>query len=982
MSELQVWPLLGGVGAVLAVPSGGALLARVIYRRRYLALEYTDRSALALSIGLAATTIWLSVLAHVGAFQPALVGAPGLILAGILVARVVVGRARTPDRQRRTGNRGPLWPGLVVAMLVSLPALYLPGVDEPLGVGRDQQLYANFGLKLARDGRFQTRLQAADSGDDALLDGAFRKRGQDAHIIPGTIALEEPRSRTLVPYLPSGVAVWVAVFAWIGGDFAAFATNAFVWPVALWLAFVLARRRLGDATASVACAILALLPTTLWTAGLTLNEPVAFALACSLAVSLAHARSRIALSGPLLCLVAAAMIRLDALVLGIALILAFAVCDWARGIGQRPRDQARDAAAVIALATAVVFGFYALWYRPYLEFNHTQALVALAGLALAVLLASFGHLVGRPMFATPRTRRHVVGGATALLVLAFCYAALVRPYVEPYAIIGGETGLAGTRDFREESLRNLAAYVSWPGLVLALGGLVAALDVLRKRSVTVHGTFVTICFLVTATLFVANPQISPDHPFAIRRFVPIVIPCVVMFACYAVVRLLGLVPGQRAFPAAPVVAILFAPFLLLQPWKIPLLPEASGLSRQIASLANSLPSGIIVADHDLASFTPDFSLIHGRPVIPLSFVHHERSALVRAWVDARRASGTSAPVLHGLGQLPANADPDDDFRMFEIAPTRVVPTVSPPARETRVERTLLQLTQIRVRPPDPGRMFGGVSLWGAEEDGFLRPEVAPFGTFRWTTGTATIAMPLVPGTQFDRMKIDLFALERPDRRTRVEVRLNGRLVLADALDGGISTRIVAAAVDSSEERMVLRISSDTVTPKSLGIGLAEQELGVGVIGIRFLQTGEPTSHTAVGMDGFKYLMSSHALTRSIKVQPSQTEVSIPLTVANVGSRPWATLRESGRIEGAIQIGARWYRRGDRSTPVSDQRWTLETGLLPGDRTTVVARFQPVDFSGRRLVPGEYDLRVGLVREALAWMPEPPAGSIVHPIQVE
>jgi len=108
---------------------------------------------------------------------------------------------------------------------------------------------------------------------------------------------------------------------------------------------------------------------------------------------------------------------------------------------------------------------------------------------------------------------------------------------------------------------------------------------------------------------------------------------------------------------------------------------------------------------------------------------------------------------------------------------------------------------------------------------------------------------------------------------------------------------------------------------------------------------------------------------------------MPLIVANEGAMPWPTLRESGRIDGAVQIGARWYRRGDRTAVLADQRWTLELGLYPGDRTTLAARFAPVDGSGRRFPPGSYDLELGVVRETVGWLPEPPDHAVVVAVDV-
>jgi hypothetical protein len=970
------------LGALLAVPAGGAVLARSIYRGGYAGLGEIERAALALSIGLAATTIYLVLLAHAGLFHPVLAGGPGWVVAAVLFATRVIAPGRELARSRRSWLRREPWPAIAAAMAFALPVLYLPGADEPLAVGRDQQLYADFGVRLGREGHFEYSMMARGPGDRALMDGALRREGREPLAIPGVVAEPSPGGLVLVPYLPAGIAAWIAVAWWLGGVALAYATNAFVWPLGLWLAFVLARRPLGSPTAFAACAIVAVLPATFWSAGVTLTEPMGFALGVSLATSLAYARGGLTYAGPLLCLVAGAMIRLDALLLGFAMTLALAVRAWSLPHDREVQAEAASGSGAVVLATCLVFAFYIAWYPSYLDFNRTQAALLAVGLASGVVLARSAGPLGRRLGGTAGLARQAFLLAAIVLVAGFSYGALIRPHLEPFAIIANGTGLDGTRDFREESIHNLAAYVSWPLLVLALGGGVAAMDAFRRHRVRLAGAFVTFGLLVASVLFLAYPQVSPDHPFAIRRFVPVVIPGIAFFACYAVVRILARARGRMAPFAGAAVALLVVPFLVGLPWDALRLAEGRGLSQQIAALAKRLPPDVVVADQEVSALAPDLVLHHERPVVPVNFADSTRAALALAWAAERHAAGVSALLLHRLGQFPVNAELESAPGIVELQRTRLAPTWSPPATEIVTEREVLQLSRVHVLPPTTDRIFGGAPLWGAEETGFLRPEVAPFGTFRWTDGAATIAVPTLPGNEFDRIKVDLFALERPGRATRVEISVNGNVVLSEALPGGISTRIVAAPVGSAEREIVLRISSDTATPRSLGIGSSDQQLGVGVIGLRMLRSGELTADSVGGgTEGFGFRLRPLVDGAPIAIEAHERHVALPLYLSNDGTLPWPTLRESGRIEGAVQVGARWYRQGDRSAVLSDQRWTVELGLHPGDSTTIAARFAPEDRAGRRLPPGRYDLKLGLVRETIAWVAEAVDDASVVAIEV-
>ncbi|SOD72994.1 dolichyl-phosphate-mannose-protein mannosyltransferase [Jatrophihabitans sp. GAS493] len=95
----------------------------------------------------------------------------------------------------------------------------------------------------------------------------------------------------------------------------------------------------------------------------------------------------------------------------------------------------------------------------------------------------------------------------------------------------------GSRLYNEYTLEWLAVYYGWPALVLGLGGYVTLINrTLRRPQLTLVPP---VCMgLSMSGLYLWNSQITPDQPWAIRRFVPVVLPLMIVAAC-ALLQLLA-----------------------------------------------------------------------------------------------------------------------------------------------------------------------------------------------------------------------------------------------------------------------------------------------------------------------------------------------------------------------------------------------------------------------------------------------------------
>jgi hypothetical protein len=120
-----------------------------------------------------------------------------------------------------------------------------------------------------------------------------------------------------------------------------------------------------------------------------------------------------------------------------------------------------------------------------------------------------------------------------------------------------------TRSYYENATIWLSWYLGWGTLALALGGAcwLAYEQIAGRRRVWAPGFLV---FFGTAFAVLLRPSITPDHPWADRRFVPVVLPGLVLFAIAAVPPIVRWIadraPGalpQLFVSAAVVVVIVF-----------------------------------------------------------------------------------------------------------------------------------------------------------------------------------------------------------------------------------------------------------------------------------------------------------------------------------------------------------------------------------------------------------------------------------------
>jgi hypothetical protein len=509
--------------------------------------------AAVLGIGLLA---WAGlVLANAGRFS--LLGAAGL--AGLAAAAIGLAAWRSRPRPRPRTD----WRSLAVLLGVGLVAalLFLPGFSY--GIGKDPGAYVSHGIAIARTGSSSLEDPALDR---SRVPAVETMREDPLARFPGIWIKDRDAARSVVQFYH----LWPSLLAsgFQAGGYTGLANLTPLCGLLAVLLVVLAvRRAFGLAAGAVAGLLLATNMLEVWHAKYPSSEVFTQLLigGALLGVVLAIRtgwRPAAGAAGLLLGLVYLA--RADALLL---LLLA---CGVGCALLVSGRLDARAGWFAAGLAITLPYGFLQAYglARRYTLTNHVPdfpvVLTAIVGgLALAVLLGRVAPGVGRWGVRQLERRRvqlalgaAVVAAAAVLLVLGF-----LRPWLfEPvYTVINGRQA----RTYDEASLIRLSWFLTVPAFGLALGGL--ALVALRRwRAAAWTLVLPVLCLL---PVYAYRAAISTRLLWWTRRFVPVVLPGLVVLVAVALAAGLTLAAGsgrwRRAVQAGSALALasLLAVFL-------------------------------------------------------------------------------------------------------------------------------------------------------------------------------------------------------------------------------------------------------------------------------------------------------------------------------------------------------------------------------------------------------------------------------------
>jgi hypothetical protein len=754
--------VLASAGVFVAVPLTGWLaLGRVT-----MPVPAIARPSLWVSAGLAIWSVPLLLSLVLGVYRPELIGGAGWVVAAVIVARRGVARPRFA--RLRTRDRIVLAGVLLAATLAAaFPA-------DPFISGWDMGTYASHAVYMANHGRL-----------DVPYPWPATESLPPGFLAPGNVFATEP---TMTVRFANLWPAWLAQTYAATGYEGLIRLNVVLGLFALLAIYGLARRFVSARIAAVAILFLALNPAQIWVTRQTLSEiPTQLLIWCGLLLLTAYvARGRPGWglwAGILLGV--SAFVRIDALLLVPFLLIGHALWNVLQPDGYgRPRPTWRW----VYLGSMPLFGlalaYYGLFSRPYLVDNATEVL-AIAALAIAgvIGLALTQYPPVMRLARAALAKRALVIGLLGILAVIALYAYFVRPILPPFAVIDAPGAIFdGARSYIEDALPNLGNYLT-PGIVLgALVGwsLVFLIATRRSRSSVLAPLLIIV--LGCTAVYVWNQAAWPNHFWAIRRFIPIIIPAMVVFAGAAAAVALARLsrPGRRlAFRVSVIALALYTAFIGLPSYSV---AERQGSYAALQEFASALPPSdqIVALDgiYEAWRYWMPLYLAFDRPIVPLD-------PSTEAGRDEALARLAAASEDHPVTVITAA----HDFRMDAVEGGRVLErewvapvmaeTVRPVPRtvaDEHVTLTVIQATGVNTM----GVAFGGSPQWVAAVSGLHPAELIDGRPLRWTNGHGRISIPIYGDSAPTRLSISL-ADTGPDGGA-LRIALNG----ATLFDGVVS----------------------------------------------------------------------------------------------------------------------------------------------------------------------------------------------------
>ncbi len=550
---------------------------------------------------LAGFSLVAMALLQLGLYRPLIVLPLGLLGAAVAVRGVALARPEPVT--------GPPWlDGAALLAVLGFAVLNARYSAQNIDVFRDPAVYALTGQWLAHHASLPIPVHPEVFGSVTGL--SFYSAGFDAGTIAGFV---HPQFGNLLPGL-------LAVGGWLGGDHLLLKVNPLIGAAALLAFYGLVRQYTGRAWALVAVLALGVSLPQLSFSRNTYSEPVTMLFLVGGLALLREAQQRrkvwgYGLAG--LVLAAAVLARVDGFLFLLALPMLAAAVLAAAPAGRR-REAAGQVGALLlgaavpaAVAMANLANLSPSYYRDRGgELDTTAkaaAAIAVAGVAV-VILAWSTRLLHRIAAATARWLP--VAGAAFVVVLAAAAASRPLWYVarDNRALVSTSDYITflqkadrlpidGTRTYAEQSLEWFSWY--WGPITLALAVLGMAFGVhqlLKRRDLRLVAP---ISMLMLAGLYILKPSIVPDQIWAMRRYLPVVIPGLLLAAAVA----LGLL--ARRSRGAGVVAALLAGAMVLVPMYVSarLVPVRDGVPQlvEVHNLCDNLPAdGALVLTGSLA----------------------------------------------------------------------------------------------------------------------------------------------------------------------------------------------------------------------------------------------------------------------------------------------------------------------------------------------------------------------------------------------
>jgi len=507
----------------------------------------------------------------------------------------------------------------------------------------------------------------------------------------------------VVPQFLLGAPALYSLGEWAGGWTGMFVVPGILGAFGILAMAGLAARVAGAQWAPLAAGTFALAQPVLHANRSTYSEPAALLVilaAASLLVALVPATGRTAArigGGAGLLVGACGFVRIDFLREIAVLIPVIAVLLVVRHPGARALLTATGVASALAVTAAL------LTSRPYLGTIAGSLVPLVAGLVFLTALCVVATRLARSGFLA--RRRWLVSdrlGLVLAIVLGVVFAVLASrplwlvvrqdPEDSGSRLVAGlqaTQGLAidGGRTYAEHSIDWIAWYLGWPVVALAGAAAVVALPRLIRglqgRSSLPAWTAPYVMAMGSTLLTLYRPGITPDHPWADRRFVVVVLPAVVLLAVVAARWVVDRYAHQRwSWLRVAIACVLFLVPSAVATWPVAAQRSEAGEPQAVAEVCDSFADGDVALTVDPRSRNEWPQVLRGTCGIPTASIvvatadgapgTNEYWTTLREAVDRQaariRAAGGN-PVLVAAG---GDTDAVDVLMTLGVSAPRVV----------------------------------------------------------------------------------------------------------------------------------------------------------------------------------------------------------------------------------------------------------------------------------------------------------------------
>lgn len=726
------------------------------------------------------------------------------------------------------------WDVVLAAGLGFAAVLYLGFPRETSLDGTDMGVYANHAVFIARHGRL-TLPYPWEGVERGLADDLRKHSPHGSGLFGNHVFIGFQKDGPVLTAEFGHVwPVWLAQAFATAGPGGLFRLNGAVGLLTLGVFYGLCLSVAPVPVAVTVTVFLALVPSQVWIVRTTLSEGFTQLAVCAgvlvLLTALKTGEPTLALwAGGFLSF--SALIRCDSLLL-LPLLLA---AQLGHALLAEPADRfdpvwwSFHVAAVPGFLLAAAY--FAVFSRPYFrkQFIYLRLIgVAAAGAAVALFLLPPLVGDGARDLLSGVPAADILGGVVALVA---AYAYWVRPAVVHYRLNYSDHPHHGHHYRAEHSLRDLGRYLSPVALVAAVaGGWLVSRAALSGVAPELLPALVIVAGY--AGLYLYDPCDDPIHFWRVRRYVPVVIPGILLFAAVAGGRGVELYPGVWQGAVTGVALAVAVGFAAWQGWPFWWRAEGTGVWEQLRTLSELVPPDSVVFAAGRPDWMTTLYVSFGRKIVPLDLNHEAGWELLARGVADQLRQGKTAHVLLATGRyLGPHAREIGRAVVFR----RTLESTSSPVPRHFVDHDvmvgLFALDGPIEKPALHRGPFGGTKVWGVAESGFHRELAPPFHQpFRHTTGHAVLEVPIPDGDRPDRLLVDLLWFNRNDGHLRVVV--NGCELHAGRLSGRWFGILAIPHLPAGPVLRVELMSSTWVPSEVYAHSLDERVLSVAVREIR------------------------------------------------------------------------------------------------------------------------------------------------------